>query len=86
MSQPSLFSNLDQKPDYVCRSSEKKKPVEWQADQFAASLLMLCALVKEAWQDWHGSLEPIALDDLLDLRKNILTAEVFGLRRLQGGR
>jgi hypothetical protein len=46
MDQPSLFSGQDQKPDYVDRSSEKKKPVEWQADQFAAILLMPRELVK----------------------------------------
>lgn len=77
MDQPSLFSDQEQKPDYVCRSSEKKKPVEWQADQFAANLLMPRGLVKQAWQEWRGNLQPIALDDLQDRRRQILTAEVL---------
>lgn len=77
MNQPSLFPEHDPKPDYVCRSSEKKKPVEWQADQFAANLLMPRELVKQAWRDWHGSLEPIALTDLQEVRTKILTAEVL---------
>jgi Zn-dependent peptidase ImmA (M78 family) len=77
MDQPVLFADQEQKPDYVCRSSEKKKPVEWQADQFAANLLRPRELVKQAWSDWHGSLGPIALDDLQDVRRKNLTAEVL---------
>jgi Zn-dependent peptidase ImmA (M78 family) len=77
MDQPSLFPDQGQQPDYVCRSSEKKKPVEWQADQFAANLLMPRELVKQAWRNWHGSLEPITLEDLQDVRRRFLTAEVL---------
>lgn len=77
MDQPSLFPNQVQKPDYVCRSSEKKKPVEWQADQFAANLLMPRELVKQAWQDWRGNLESIMLEDLQEMRRKILAAEVL---------
>lgn len=77
--QPSLFPDQEQKPDYVCRSSEKKKPVEWQADQFAANLLMPRHFVMQAWQEWHGTLDPICLDDLQEIRKQILIAD--GLRR-----
>jgi hypothetical protein len=77
MDQPSLFPDQEQKPDYVCRSSEKKKPVEWQADQFAANLLMPRELVKKAWQEWRGNMESIVLTDLGDMRRQILTAEVL---------
>ena len=77
MGQPSLFSGQDQNPDYVCRSSEKKKPVEWQADQFAANLLMPRDFVKQSWLEWRGSTDPIVLTDLGDLRQQILTAEVL---------
>ena len=75
--QPSLLPEFDQKPDYVCRSSEKKKPVEWQADQFAANLLMPRELVKKAWQEWRGNMESIVLTDLGDMRRQILTSEVL---------
>jgi Zn-dependent peptidase ImmA (M78 family) len=77
LNQPSLFSDQDQKPDYVCRSSEKKKPVEWQADQFAASLLMPRELVRKSWLDWHGNPDSIALTDLAELREQILSNEVL---------
>src|SRR5438105_1852191 len=63
MDQPSLSADQDQNPDYVCRSSEKKKPVEWQADQFAAYLLMPRNLVKQSWLEWHGSMDSIVLTD-----------------------
>lgn len=75
--QPGLFAEQEQKPDYVCRSSEKKKPVEWQADQFAATLLMPRDLVKQAWLEWHGNTDAIVLTDLAEMRRQILTAEVL---------
>jgi len=50
------------KPAYICRSSDKR-PVEWQADYFAANLLMPRKMVHAAWQDWRGDLAPVALDD-----------------------
>ena len=37
-------------PNIVCRASERKEPMEWQADQFAARLLMPKALMREAFQ------------------------------------
>ena len=35
-----LLSESETKPAYICRSSEGTKPVEWQANYFAACLLM----------------------------------------------
>jgi len=75
LDQPSLFSDPEALPDYVCRSSEKKKPVEAQADRFAANLLMPRELVKHAWLEWHGSVDAIVLDDLNSERPQILAAE-----------
>lgn len=45
-------------PALVCRSSEKKKPIEWQADTFAAYLLMPKDEVFRVWQELRGSLVP----------------------------
>ncbi|GIW81355.1 MAG: hypothetical protein KatS3mg105_3162 [Gemmatales bacterium] len=75
LDQPSLFSDQEQKPDYVCRSSEKKRPVEWQADQFAANLLMPREMVKRAWHEWRGGLDPIYLRDLRAERGDFGTDE-----------
>ena len=56
-------------PSYVCRSTEKKLPVEWQADCFAACLLMPHKLVRSTWEDWRGGLEPIVLSEIPDHRQ-----------------
>jgi hypothetical protein len=62
--QRGFFPDGEEKPDVVCRSSEKKKPIEWQADQFAANLLMPREILKRAWHEWHGSMAAIYLTDL----------------------
>jgi hypothetical protein len=49
-----LFDDGTVRPDVVCRSTQKKKPVEWQADQFAANLLMPRKLVFAAWTAFRG--------------------------------
>ncbi|MCZ2340880.1 MAG: ImmA/IrrE family metallo-endopeptidase [Bacteroidales bacterium] len=73
-----LFEGVPSKPDFVCRSSEKKKPVEWQADTFAAYLLMPRTLMKDAWEQWRGEVGAIALSEIDDARKQkILTAELL---------
>lgn len=47
--QSSLFGHAARGADVVCRSTERKKPIEWQADAFAANLLMPRSLVQDAW-------------------------------------
>lgn len=61
--QSKLF-DANGRPAYICRSSEAKKPVEWQADYFAAHLLMPSDLLRASWQAWRGNLEPVCLEDL----------------------
>jgi Zn-dependent peptidase ImmA (M78 family) len=61
-----LFGETEPKPNYICRSSEKKLPVEWQADAFAARLLMPRAMILTEWENWRGSLDPIILTELSD--------------------
>jgi Zn-dependent peptidase ImmA (M78 family) len=49
----------------VCRSSERKKPVEWQADTFAAHLLMPRRLVYAEWSRFReGNDRPVVIADL----------------------
>lgn len=60
-----LFDDGSPKPDVVCRSSERKKPVEWQADTFAASVLMPRKLVYTAWAEFRdGDDRPVELREL----------------------
>lgn len=49
-----LFDDGSRKPDVVCRSSERKRPVEWQADAFAALLMMPRKMVFAAWSHFRG--------------------------------
>lgn len=60
-----LFEDGSQKPDVVCRSSERKKPVEWQADAFAARLLMPRKMINAAWSEFRGGDDrPVELREL----------------------
>jgi len=52
------------KPTYICRSSEARKPVEWQADFFAANLLMPRRMMVSASEGWRGDPKPMALPDI----------------------
>jgi hypothetical protein len=56
-SQGSLV-DISSRPSVVCRSSQAKEPIEWQADCYAACLLMPRRLVFDAWRERCGSLKP----------------------------
>jgi hypothetical protein len=51
------------RPEYICRSSDTA-PIEYQANRFASCLLMPREVVKRAWHEWRGDMEPIYADDL----------------------
>ncbi len=51
-------------PAYICRSSQAMDPVEWQANYFAACLLMPTDLVRDAWSAWRGDVRPFCVRDL----------------------
>lgn len=66
-----LFSlGPDEKPApaVVCRAKERKAPAEWQADQFAARLLMPAAAVRETALSLCNDKPPV-WDGLADSRK-----------------
>ena len=46
-------------PAIVCRSNERKAPVEWQADQFAARLLMPAKAVRSTARHLFGDDMPV---------------------------
>lgn len=63
--QMNLFDDGSRIPDVVCRSTERKKPIEWQADAFAANLLMPRSLVFQAWNEFRdGDDREVAMVDL----------------------
>lgn len=66
---PTLFGPAASVPAFICRSSEKKAPAEWQADQFSAGLLMPRHLVKAAFRAACGELA-IELEGLRTRRED----------------
>jgi len=65
--QTSLFGDDDQ-PSVVCRAGGGADPLEWQANQFAAYLLMPTDLVFEAWDRERGSRDPyVAAEEIAEL-------------------
>lgn len=50
-------------PAFVCRS-KANPPEEVQANAFAAAILMPRKLVFDAWVDWRGSDDPVAISEL----------------------
>jgi hypothetical protein len=45
-----LFAHGPKPPSVVCRTSQSKEPIEWQADFFSACLLMPRAMVLGLWE------------------------------------
>lgn len=60
--QGKLFDGRGQ-PAFVCRSSVRP-PAERQADMFAGCLLMPRDVLRAAWQQWRGNLDPVAVQQL----------------------
>jgi Zn-dependent peptidase ImmA (M78 family) len=56
-----LFDDTRQ-PTVVCRSSQSKERVEFQADLYASCLLMPRKLILRAWQDRFGGLQPFVFN------------------------
>jgi IrrE N-terminal-like domain len=61
-SQGMLFDGRG-RPAFVCRSSDNAS-VEWQANAFAAAMLMPTQQVVAAWKEWQGDISTVALVDL----------------------
>lgn len=74
--QPSLLPEADDRANYICRSSDTS-PLEWQANYFAAALLMPRELILQEWDKWRGNLDPIYLDDLRQRQQEIITTELL---------
>ncbi len=64
--QVAMFTDDEPRPTVICRTSQKKKPIEWQADYFSSCFLMPRKNVLEAWSDRFGSLKPIVYADIAE--------------------
>ncbi|MEZ6100252.1 MAG: ImmA/IrrE family metallo-endopeptidase [Pirellulaceae bacterium] len=74
--QLSLLPEGAERPEYVCRSTDRN-PIEIQANKFAAALLMPREMVKRAWHEQHGGMDPIYLDDLRAVHRQIQSSQLF---------
>jgi hypothetical protein len=86
-----LFGKDDvpKQPTIFCRSSQKKAPAEWQADRFAAALLMpaadvrasvraLCGDALPTWEDVEAKRKARVLDEKLrDLATEVMAKGNF---------
>ena len=61
-----MFSDAEPKSAVICRSSQKKAPIEWQADYFSSCLLMPRQCVLDAWSKRYGSLKPLVYADIAE--------------------
>ncbi len=53
----------NQSPTVVCRASQAKERIEWQADQFSSCLLMPRHLLLGAWKARFGNLDPLVFSE-----------------------
>jgi Zn-dependent peptidase ImmA (M78 family) len=61
--QTSLFE-APSDPNVICRSSQAKEPIEWQAEFFSSCLLMPRRRVHKEWMEYLGRTRPLLLSDL----------------------
>ena len=81
--QQSLFE-YEGKPSFICRSNDSQ-PVEWQANAFAAYLLMPRKMVHAAWEAWRGDLDSVVIDDLRSQKQQIRPKDVDRLNEMTLG-
>ena len=61
-SQAGLFGNSSPAPMVICRGSQAKERVEWQADYFASCLLMPRNLLHFWWREEFSRTTPLSFD------------------------
>lgn len=64
--QVAMFTDSEPEPTVICRTSQKKAPVEWQADYFSSCFLMPRQHVLDEWIARFGSLKPFVYADVAD--------------------
>lgn len=66
IAQDSLFGASE--PSVICRAGlPNKPPIEWQADAFAAHILMPRHMVVRAWEKLRGTSNPIFIEENVSL-------------------
>jgi hypothetical protein len=61
-----LFGNTSPAPTVICRASQAKERVEWQADYFASCLLMPRVLLHHYWREQFSRTTPLVFSMFQD--------------------
>ena len=64
--QLAMFTDREPEPAVICRASQAKERVEWQADFFSSCFLMPRQCVLDAWSNRFGGLKPIVYADVAE--------------------
>jgi hypothetical protein len=72
--QNSLF-DAPSEPTVICRASQAKEPIEWQADYFSSCLLMPRRRVHDEWKECLGRTRPLLLSDIRPDRHVMMRAQ-----------
>jgi Zn-dependent peptidase ImmA (M78 family) len=64
--QVAMFTDSQPEATVICRTSQAKKRIEWQADYFSSCFLMPRQSVLDAWSGRFGSVKPIDFADIAD--------------------
>jgi Zn-dependent peptidase ImmA (M78 family) len=70
-----LLFGSSTEPTVICRASEEREPIEWQANFFAACLLMPRRRVHDEWKERLGRTRPLLLSDLRPNDKVMMRAQ-----------
>jgi Zn-dependent peptidase ImmA (M78 family) len=62
-------------PTVICRSSQAKEPIEWQAEFYSSCLLMPRRRVHKEWKECLGRTRPLLLSDLRPDRQIMMRAQ-----------
>jgi Zn-dependent peptidase ImmA (M78 family) len=68
-------------PTVICRIGQENEPIEWQANRFAACLLMPRRRVHDEWKACLGRTRPLLLSDLRPNGKVMLRAQSMVYRQ-----
>jgi Zn-dependent peptidase ImmA (M78 family) len=70
-----LLFGTSNEPSVICRAGEEHEPIEWQANFFAACLLMPRRRVHDEWKERLGRTRPLLLSDLRPNGKVMMRAQ-----------
>lgn len=64
--QVAMLTDSEPEPTVICRRSQAKQRIEWQADFFSSCFLMPRQCVLDAWFECFGNLTPIVYADVAE--------------------